>query len=163
MTKNPYANYSNQKFFTASKEELVLMLYDGGVKFANQAIKAIEDKEMKKAHELITRVQDIIREFQITLDRNIAISDNLDALYDYMHGLLVTANMKKEIEPIEEVREMLKELRGTWKEAMLLAKTDASPTAPFKGTAQSEAVQSEPSNIKEFKPKAPVQEKAVAK
>ena len=141
MAKNPYANYSNQKFFTASKEELVLMLYDGGIKFANQAIKAIEDKELGKAHELITRVQDIVREFQITLDRSIPISENLYALYDYMFSLLVTANIKKEIEPIAEARDMLKELRGTWKEAMVLSKSDGSKaenskTLPFKAVAK---------------------------
>lgn len=123
------------------------MLYDGAIKFANQALMAIEAKDAKKAHELITRVQDIVREFQITLDRNIPISENLNQLYDYMHSQLVSANIKKEAAPLEEVRDMLKELRETWKQAMVLNKSQNSPTTPFKQSGQSAAG----SNIKAFK------------
>lgn len=132
LTKNPYANYSNQKVFTASKEELLIMLYDGAIKFANQALMAIEAKDTQKAHNLIGRVQDIVREFQVTLDRKYPIAENLSALYDYMYSRLVTANIKKDPAPLEEVRDMLKELRETWKQAAELSKTQNSPTASFK-------------------------------
>ncbi len=62
---NPYGKLLEDKVMTASKEELTLMLYDGALKFCNQAIFAIEKKDMAKAHALIVRVEDIIREFQI--------------------------------------------------------------------------------------------------
>ena len=107
---------------TASKEELVLMLYEGAIKFLNQAIIAIEKKDFMRANQTIIRVEDIIREFQITLDHQYPISQQLDALYDYMHRRLVEANMSKDIEILNEVLGMFREFRDTWKEAMKLAK-----------------------------------------
>ena len=107
---------------TATKEELTLMLYEGGIKFLNQAILALEKKDFLKANQLILRVEDIVREFQITLDHNYPISKQLDPLYDYMHRRLVEANLRKDIEIVNEVLGMFREFRDTWKEAMRLAK-----------------------------------------
>jgi len=122
VAKNPYAQYTNINVNTASREELTLMLYEGALKFSNQAVVAIEKKDYNKAHELIMRVEDIIREFQITLDFNYEISNNLNAMYDYMYRLLVDANFNKDTEPIKEVIGYLREFRDTWKEAMKIAK-----------------------------------------
>jgi flagellar protein FliS len=110
---------------TASKEELTLMLYEGALKFANQAMTAIESKDYVKSNTLIMKVEDIIREFQMTLDFQYNISNDLNSLYDYMYGRLVEANMKKDLNILEEVRNMLREFRDTWKEAMNLAKQPA--------------------------------------
>lgn len=120
--KNPYDNYANNKVFTASKEELVLMLYEGGLKFANVAIIALEKGETDKAGEAIVRVQNIIKEFQVTLDRQYAISHELYNIYDYLYRRLVQANIKKDIAIMNEVRDMIRQLRDTWKEAMVIAK-----------------------------------------
>ena len=119
---NPYSKYSNNKIFTASKEELTLMLYEGGLKFCNQAIIAIENKELDKANEAIVRVQNIIREFQITLDMQYEISQNLASIYEYLYRRLLESNLKKDIEIIIEVRDFIRQLRDTWKEAMVIAK-----------------------------------------
>ena len=108
---------------TASKEELTLMLYEGGIKFLNQAIIALEKEDIVKANNLIQRAEDIVREFQITLDHQYEeISKPLDALYDYMHRRLVEANLQKDVEILNEVLGMFREMRDTWKEAMKLAK-----------------------------------------
>jgi flagellar protein FliS len=120
--KNPYTKIEDNAIFTASKEELTLMLYEGALKFINQAITASENKEFESSSKLIIRVEDILREFQITLDFKYEISNNLNSLYDYMHRRLVEANMKKDIPIMIEVRDMLREFRDTWKEAMALAK-----------------------------------------
>ena len=121
--QNPYAKYSSNAVFTASQEELTLMLYEGALKFSNQALTAIENKDYAKANELIIRVEDIIREFQLTLNHNYDISKNFDALYDYMYRRLVDANISKDPAVIVEVRDMLREFRDMWKEAMKLAKS----------------------------------------
>ncbi|MCL1999768.1 MAG: flagellar export chaperone FliS [Turicibacter sp.] len=124
MQKNPYEKYKNHAINTATKEELTLMLFDGAVKFCNQALAAIENKDHVKTNEAILRVQNIVREFQITLDRTHDISGQLDQIYDYLHRRLVTANIKKDVEILIEVRDHLRSLRDTWKEAMKLAKQD---------------------------------------
>ena len=127
--KNPYNNYHNDKVFTASNEELVLMLYDGALKFTNVAIMALEKDpkdDYEKAAEAIIRVQKIIKEFQVTLDRQYTISDELYNIYDYLFRRLVQASLRKEIPILEEIRDMIRELRDTWKEAMKIAKSEGS-------------------------------------
>lgn len=122
MQKNPYDKYRNNAINTATKEELTLMLYDGAVKFCNQALAAMEASDHIKANETIRKVQNIVREFQITLDKKHEIANQLDQLYDYIHRRLVEANLKKDIEILTEARDHLRSLRDTWKEAMKLAK-----------------------------------------
>ena len=122
IAKNPYSKVEDNAIFTASKEELTLMLYEGALKFINQAIDATEASDMQKANRLIIRVEDIIREFQITLDFQYEISNNLNSLYDYMHRRLIEANMKKDVGILKEVRDMLREFRDMWKEAMSAAR-----------------------------------------
>lgn len=125
VAKNPYSQYTNNKIFTASKEELTLMLYEGALKFCNQAIIALEAKDISKVNLLVIKVQDIMREFQVTLDKSYDISHNLNEIYDYLYRRLVEANMKKDIEILTEVRNFIRDLRDTWKEAMNLAKQEA--------------------------------------
>jgi len=117
-----YSQYKQDSIFTSSPEELTLMLYNGLVKFIMQAEKAIEDKDIQKAHESIVRAQDIICEFQSTLDMSYDISKNLYALYDYMKSRLIDANIKKDKEILEEVLDFAKEFRDMWSEAMKIAK-----------------------------------------
>lgn len=120
--KNPYTNYAAQSLDTATPEELTLKLYEGALKFCNQAIVAIENENNEKAHQLIVRVQDIIREFQITLNMAYAVSKNLATMYEYIYRRLIEANINKDKEILEEIRELLRSLRDTWKQAMLLSR-----------------------------------------
>jgi len=122
MTNNPYMKIKTNAIMTASPQELTLMLYEGALKFANQAKKAIESEDVEKAHNLILRVQAIIEEFQATLDMTYEVSEGLALMYDYIHRRLVEANTQKDMAILDEVVEHIRELRNTWKEAMQLAK-----------------------------------------
>ncbi|WZL82127.1 flagellar export chaperone FliS [Vallitaleaceae bacterium 9-2] len=122
MTSNPYAKIKQNSVMTASAQDLTLMLYDGAIKYANQAIVAIEHKQYDVAHAKIMRVQDIIQEFIVTLDPNYEISTDMRRLYDYLYQRLVQANARKNVEIIEEVLGFLRDFRDTWKQAMELSK-----------------------------------------
>lgn len=126
MYNNPYAKIKENAVNTATPEELTLMLYNGAVKFANQAIIAIEKKDYYSANKAIQKTKDIIREFQLTLNMDYDISHELYATYDYMHRRLTEANMKKDIEIMNEILEYLRLFRDTWKEAMKLARASKS-------------------------------------
>jgi flagellar protein FliS len=119
---NPFGNALEMKINTATPEELILMLYDGAIKFCNQAIIAFNGTDKTKVNRLILRVEDIIREFQLSLNHDYDISKNFNALYDYMYRRLVEANVHKDLEALKEVLGMLRELRDTWKEAMFIAR-----------------------------------------
>lgn len=122
MTNNPYAKIKNTAIMTASPQELTLMLYDGAIKFGNQAILAIENKDMENANGFIKRVEDIIIELRSTLDMKYDIANNLDLMYDYIYRRLVEGNMKKDKEILIEAIDLIRELRNTWKEAIKIAK-----------------------------------------
>ena len=74
IQKNPYAAYNNSKIQTATPAELTLLLYEGAIKFTNIAIVAIEKGDIEKAHNNIRKTENIIREFQITLDHKYAVA-----------------------------------------------------------------------------------------
>ena len=115
---NRYAAYEKSRIMTASPAELTLMLYEGAVKFCNIAIVAVEKKEIEKAHINIRKVEDIITEFQATLDHKYPIAKEFDKVYAYLQQRLADANVKKDKEILEEVLVHLRAMRDTWKEVM---------------------------------------------
>jgi len=119
---NPYQQYQQQSVMTASPGELVVMLYNGCIRFIKQAMECINNKDLVGAHTAIIRAQDIIVEFMSTLDMKYEISHNLLALYDYLHRRLVEANINKDVTMLEEVLTFVTELRDTWAEAVKITR-----------------------------------------
>lgn len=124
LLNNPYEKYKKTSINTASPQELVLMLYDGGVRFIEQGKLFIKNKKLDKANDSIYKAQLVVDELIAGLDMNNGgeIAVRLNLLYDYMKRRLIDANMKKDTDILDEVEGMFKELRETWKEAMKLAK-----------------------------------------
>lgn len=120
MAKNPYAQYNSNKILTASPAELTLMLYDGAIKFCNIAIMGVEQHDIQKAHNNIIKVQNIIIEFQVTLNFKYEIANDFNNVYNYLMKRLREANIKKDKEILEEVLEHLHVMRDTWKDVMRL-------------------------------------------
>lgn len=123
LANQGYAAYANNKIMTASPGELTLMLYEGAIKFCNIAIVAIEEKDIEKAHKNIVKVENIIEEFQSTLNHKYPVAKDFDEVYTYLMGRLREANLKKDKEILEEVLKHLRTMRDTWKEVMKLSKT----------------------------------------
>ncbi len=115
---NAYSQYNNSKILTASPAELTLMLYEGAIKFCNIAIMGIEQGDALKAHTNIVKVENIIIEFQSTLNHKYAVAEDFDKVYNYIYSRLVEANIKKDKEVLEEVLNHLRGMRDTWKEVM---------------------------------------------
>ncbi|MHC1749819.1 MAG: flagellar export chaperone FliS [Cellulosilyticaceae bacterium] len=118
MATNPYQVYQNNSIMTASGPELTLMLYNGAIKFCNQAKEAIEIKNLQKAHENIIKTENIIEELRITLKKDLPIAKDMDNMYMFINDLLVKANMKKDVNMLEDATFLIKEFRDAWKEAM---------------------------------------------
>lgn len=118
-SSNALQAYQQNSVNTASKEKLLLMLYEGLVKFIKQAINAIEENDLQKAHTNFIKAQNIILEFMATLNMEVGgeLSKSLMALYDYMYRRLVEANTKKNIEIAKEVLGFSEELKSTFEEA----------------------------------------------
>jgi flagellar protein FliS len=103
---------------TASPAELVLMLYDGAIKFCNIAIAAIDAQDIAKAHTNIVKVEKIIDNFRVTLDMSYPVAKDFDNVYEYLSRRLIEANLKKDKEILEEVCTHIRSMRDTWKEVM---------------------------------------------
>lgn len=113
-----YTAYKAASVSNSKPEDLVMMLYTGLVRFIMQAQKAIESNDVEKAHENITRAQDIISELQASLNMEYEISHNMMLLYDYLYRRLVDANVKKDHAILDEVLKFATEFRDTWSQAM---------------------------------------------
>lgn len=124
MALNKYAReYEHNSIFTASPEELTLMLYSGAIKFVKQTEFYIQDKAYDKANDSCIKAQNIINELRGTLDMKYDISQQLSTIYEYIHRRLMEGNIKKEVEILKEARELIEELRNTWEQAMKIAKS----------------------------------------
>jgi flagellar protein FliS len=96
--------------------ELVVMLYDGALRFTAQVRDAIERKDIPARREATARTLAIIGELQGTLDldKGGAIAESLNALYVYITGLLMKAGAKQETRHAEEATRVLTTLRDAW-------------------------------------------------
>lgn len=117
-----YAEYNRNKVLTASPAELTLLLYEGAIKFCNIAIIGLEQNDMEKTHNNIVKVENIIEEFQATLNHKYSVAEDFDKIYKYIYNLLVEANIKKDKELLEQALNELRGMRDTWKEVMAKAK-----------------------------------------
>lgn len=122
MVNNAALAYGARKVETASPAELVLMLYEGAIKFCNIAMGAIEKKDYEKANTNIQKARRIVVELQTTLDHKYKVAEDFDVIYDYIFKTLVQANVKKDPEILEEALKQLRDLRDAWKEIMRTAK-----------------------------------------
>lgn len=120
---NPYQQYQQNAVQSADPGDLVVMLYDGLVRFLKLAVKSLEENDKGAANTALIKSQDIVSYLSETLDMRFEISRNLAALYDFMSRQLVSANMKKEVQLVEEVLGLAQELRDTWRQAAQMAKT----------------------------------------
>lgn len=123
MAGNPYANYANNKVLTASPAELTLMLYEGAIKFCNQAKIDMEKNEYGEAMRHIQKARNVIVELQSTLDFKYPVAKDFDLIYTYIFQLMVQCNTKHDVEVLDEILLQLRELRDVWKQVMKQAKT----------------------------------------
>lgn len=119
MANSQMANaYKHQQIMTSSPEQLTLLLYNGALRFVNESMAALEQGDIQKAHNSNMRVQDIVREFVITLDLSYEISKSWAQLYEYTEYCLIQGNIKKDVSLLLQAKSVLEELREAWVGAM---------------------------------------------
>ncbi len=123
---SPYTinQYQQNHISTASPEQLLLMLYDGAIRFTRRAISGVEKNKPELRRSGVSRAMAIISEFSDSLNHEIGgvIAEDLDALYDFMIRELTSANLHNDVKKLRVVEKLLMELRQTWGEAVDLNK-----------------------------------------
>lgn len=118
--------YQRNHILTATPEQLLLMLYDGAIKFCKQALNATHNDELPQKLEGIRKTLAIVTEFSDSLNHEIGgqIAADLDALYAFMIRELHAARRDSSGEHLDNVMRLLIDLRETWAEAIDINKTE---------------------------------------
>jgi flagellar secretion chaperone FliS len=121
MIQSQPNKYLESVIQTASPTQLLIMLCDGAIRNCKLAMESIKVKNHEQTNRNLGKVQEIISEFVITLDKESPIADGLIRMYEYLSYQLIQANVKKDPEFVNEVLEYLIELKAIWIEAAKLS------------------------------------------
>lgn len=112
---DPYERYRQIQIQTASPLDLIIMMYDGTIRFINQGKKALAEKDYTLANQVLQKAQDIIDELNINLNPEAGeIAVNLRNLYVFINQRLIEGNVKKDGKILDEVLQLLTTLRSSW-------------------------------------------------
>lgn len=115
---NPYAAYQNNSVNTSTPGELTLMLYNGCLKFIEQAKRAMADEKIEEKNTAIQKAQAILSELMITLDTSVPVAENMMVLYEFANSRLIDGNIKNDPALLDEASDIIKEFRDTWKQVI---------------------------------------------
>jgi flagellar secretion chaperone FliS len=115
---NPYKKYKDTAIMSASKEQVLLMLYEGAIRFTKLAIQAAEANNIPERGKNIMRAYDIVLEFQASLNHSVAgdLPRQLEQLYVYMLEQYTKANMTGNLESLKSCQNVLENLYDGWKQ-----------------------------------------------
>jgi flagellar secretion chaperone FliS len=110
--------YKENAVTTQSGGKVVVLLYEGAIRFLAQAIEALENKDYAEKGRLINRTIDIITELDVVLNTDVGgdVAQNLRKLYHFMIKHLVEANSQKDPDKLRQVVRLLENLLDGWKQ-----------------------------------------------
>lgn len=121
VAEKPKPNgYLERAVMTAGKEQLLMMLLDGAIRFTDRGREAIASEDATEAHTNLVRAQEIVTELMASLKADIGneIYRNLVGLYHFIYERLVRANVEKSTAMADEARQTLKGVRDMWAAAI---------------------------------------------
>jgi flagellar protein FliS len=116
---NPYASarnaYTESTVMTASPEQLVVMLYDGAIRFLRQSAEAMRAGQREHSRQKMGRAEQVIDELNYSLDMSYGdVPQNLRSIYLFAKRQLIRANLDRDADRIDTVSRMLADLRESW-------------------------------------------------
>jgi flagellar protein FliS len=118
VTQKAAKRYREEHVNGLSQKELILMLYDGALKFTTEARDSIEKKDFATSYKAIVKARDIVTELLciLNVDQGGEVAVNLQRLYIYVIGRLTEANFTHEVALLDNVLTILQNLRSGWAE-----------------------------------------------
>jgi flagellar protein FliS len=128
MQPSGYAQYRTVSTVTGGPGELLLLLYQAAIKNVGQGRTAILCQKPSLAHSHLVKAQDIVTALRQTLDfeRGGEIAQELAGIYSWMLQALFTANVNKDVAPLDQVLPLLRQLLGAWQTAVKQTSRKAS-------------------------------------
>ena len=120
--------YRHNEIATSSQGKLIIMMYEGAVKFVNLAIEGVDNKDLSKKGIYINKAHDIINELSLALDmkKGGEIAQKLESLYQFILHQLTLANIKSDRKALESILNVLTPLLEAW--TKLLTKSNNNNT-----------------------------------
>lgn len=140
----PYSNvntYRQNSVASATPLQLVIMLYDGALRFIRAGKQAVLQESHFVQNEQITKAQRIITELMSCLDmeKGGEIAKNLMALYSYVYDQLVQANINDDASALDRCEKVLCDLRESWSELDKQQRATAQANAASPGFGDAKA------------------------
>lgn len=128
--QNNISQYKKNAVTTASPLQLVIMLYDGCLRFMTNADQAMQRKDIFSQNQNCQRAQNIITELISTLDmdRGGEIATNLYQLYNYAYDQLIMANINDDQVALKQSMKVFEELRQSWSALEQQTRIGTGPT-----------------------------------
>ena len=102
---------------TASPGKLIVLLYEGAVRFINSAINALDEKKLDVCNNSLIRAQDIITELALSINFDAGdVASKMYSLYMFFNKQLLEANIRKDREIMVEVRDMIADILESWRQ-----------------------------------------------
>jgi len=116
--KNAYQQYQNIQVTTVDKGRLLLMMYEGAIKFLKQSRAGLEADDIVKFCRFLSKSQAIIAELMNTLDfeKGGQIARDLERLYDFMLFYLTEANLERSADKVTKVIGLVETVYSAYKE-----------------------------------------------
>jgi flagellar protein FliS len=130
MQNNPYRAYQKTQVTTAKPEKVLLMLYEGAIKFNKLAILKMKEKNVAEKGKNISKTLAIVSELMNTLDHEKGgqLAADLENLYMFIMDKLIEANMYNKIEELEVVERLLTTLYTAWQDVVNNPRPDGVPS-----------------------------------
>jgi flagellar protein FliS len=126
--------YTNHTAQTATPGQLVVMLYDGFLRFSAQSKAAFARGDIGEAGMRLTRAQAIVTELRVTLDMTQGpIAQNLASIYEYVGERLTAARLSQDTAQIDEAVRHMSELRSAWVQIAATARPASERRGPVLG------------------------------
>jgi len=127
---NPYKNYQKTQVTTASREKVLLMLYEGAIRFTKQAKAAMEAKKIADKGKYISKSTAILSELMATLDFKTGgqLAVDLENLYIFMIDKLIEGNINNDPACLQAVEDLLMTLYQAWKDVIENPRPDGVPS-----------------------------------
>jgi flagellar protein FliS len=118
--KLPHQNYTQVQVSTVDRGRLLLMLFDGCLKFLRLCKDGLEKKDISKFAKYLSKSQAIISELMVTLDfeKGGQIAKDLDRLYEFMLFYLTEANIEKNPKKIQKVIELMETITAAYRDVI---------------------------------------------
>jgi flagellar protein FliS len=149
---NPYKTYQKTQVTTASREKILLMLYEGAIRFVKHAQVAMVEKKIADKGRNLSKATAILSELMATLDFKSGgqLAVDLESLYIFMIDKLIEGNINNDVECLKNVESILRTLHEGWQDVIENPRPDGVPSPKLQPEEYKKWLENNPVEAEKF-------------